>query len=47
MALTSSAVKSVEASERVKVSDAVSPSLRVLTLLEMAIVGSSVSMVTV
>ena len=47
MALTSAAVKFVEASERVKVSEAVSPALRVETLLEMAIVGRIVSTVTV
>ena len=47
VALTSAEVKSVEASERVKVRVAVSPALRVETLLEMAIVGATVSMVTV
>ena len=47
VALTSAAVKSVDASERVKVSDAVSPALRVETLLEIAIVGRMVSTVRV
>ena len=41
--LMSAEVKSVEASERVKVRVAVSPALRVETLLEMAIVGRIVS----
>ena len=45
-ALMSAAVKFVEASESVKVSDTVSPALRVKTLLEMAIVGATVSTVT-
>ena len=47
VALTSVEVKFVEASERVKVSVAVSPALRVLTLLEMAIDGRRVSTVRV
>ena len=47
MALTSAEVKSVEASESVKVSDAVSPALRVVTSLEIAIVGRIVSTVKV
>ena len=47
MALTSATVKSVEASERVKVMVAVSPAFRAVTLLEMAIVGRMVSTVRV
>ena len=47
VAVTSSAAKLVEASERVKVMVAVSPALRVETLLEMEIVGRMVSTVRV
>ena len=47
MTLTSAEVKSVEASERVKVIVAVSPALRVETLLVIAIVGRIVSTVRV
>ena len=47
VALTSSEVKFVEASESVKVRVAVSPALRVETLLVMAIVGRMVSRVAV
>ena len=43
VALTSAELKSVEASERVKVSVALSPALRVLTSLEIAIVGATSS----
>ena len=47
VALTSAAVKFVEASERVKEMVAVSAALRAETLLEMAIVGRMVSTVRV
>jgi hypothetical protein len=47
VAITSASVKFVEASVRVKVSDAVSPAMRVVTSLEIEIVGRMVSTVRV